>query len=85
MRHYPEQNPILRDLLPSITSPTQIVAGRHDELVPWSNSEYLNEVLPNSVIHPLDAGHFAWEQAADDYGRLVANWVSGGFRRVAAG
>jgi pimeloyl-ACP methyl ester carboxylesterase len=85
VRHYPEQNPILRDLLPSITTPTQIVAGRHDELVPWSNSEYLDDLLPNSEIHPLEAGHFAWEQAADDYGRLVADWVSGGYRRVAVG
>ena len=82
VRHYPEQNPVLRDLLPSITTPIQIVAGRDDDLVPWSNNEYLDELLPNSEIHPLDAGHFAWEQAADEYGRLVADWVSGGYRRV---
>jgi pimeloyl-ACP methyl ester carboxylesterase len=83
VRHYPEQNPVLHDLLPSITAPTQIVAGRHDDLVPWSNNEYLDDLLPNSEIHPLDAGHFAWEQAAEEYGRLVADWVSGGYRRVA--
>ena len=83
VRTYPEQNPVLRDLLPSITAPTQIVAGRHDDLVPWSNSEYLDDLLPNSEIHPLDAGHFAWEEAAEEYGRLVADWVSGGYRRVA--
>ena len=83
VRTYPEQNPVLRDLLPSITTPTQIVAGRHDDLVPWSNNEYLDDLLPNSQIHPLDAGHFAWEQAAEDYGRLVADWVSGGYQRVA--
>jgi pimeloyl-ACP methyl ester carboxylesterase len=83
VRHYPAQNPVLRDLLPSITTPTQIVAGRHDDLVPWSNNEYLDDLLPNSEIHPLDAGHFAWEQAAEEYGRLVADWVSGGYRRVA--
>jgi pimeloyl-ACP methyl ester carboxylesterase len=63
VRHYPEQNPVLRDLLPTITTPTQIVAGRDDELVPWSNNQYLAELLPNSEIHPLDAGHFAWEQS----------------------
>ena len=28
VRHYPEQNPVLRELLPTITTPTQIVAGR---------------------------------------------------------
>jgi pimeloyl-ACP methyl ester carboxylesterase len=34
VRHYPEQNPVLRDLLPTIATPTQIVAGRDDDLVP---------------------------------------------------
>jgi pimeloyl-ACP methyl ester carboxylesterase len=82
VRHYPEQNPVLRDLLPTITTPTQIVAGSDDDLVPWSNNEYLHDLLSNSEIHPLDAGHFAWEQAADDYGVLVSDWVSGGYRRV---
>jgi pimeloyl-ACP methyl ester carboxylesterase len=85
VRHYPEQNPVLRDLLPTITRPTQIVAGRDDDLVPWSNNQYLDDLLPNSEIHPLDAGHFAWEQAAEEYGRLVVDWVSGGYRRVEAG
>jgi pimeloyl-ACP methyl ester carboxylesterase len=85
VRHYPEQNPVLRDLLPSITTPTQIVAGRHDDLVPWSNNQYLDDLLPNSEIHPLNSGHFAWEQAAEEYGRLVADWVTGRYRRVVAG
>jgi NAD(P)-dependent dehydrogenase (short-subunit alcohol dehydrogenase family) len=85
VRHYPEQNPVLRDLLPTITMPTQIVAGRDDDLVPWPNNQYLDDLLPNSEIHTLDAGHFAWEQAADEYGRLVVDWVSGGYRRVAGG
>ena len=85
VRHYPEQNPVLRGLLPSITTPAQIVAGRDDDLVPWSNNQYLAELLPNSEIHPLDAGHFAWEQAAAEYGQLVVDWVSGGYRSVAAG
>ena len=84
VRHYPEQNPALRDLQPTITTPTQIVAWRADDLVPWSNNEYLHDLLPNSEIHPLDAGHFAWEQAAEEYGRLVAEWVGGGYRRVGA-
>jgi len=85
VRHYPERNPALRDLIPSIMTPIQVVAGRNDDLVPWSNNEYLHDLLPNSEIHRLDAGHFAWEQAAEDYGRLVADWVSGGYRRVVAG
>ena len=55
------------------------VSLHDDDLVPWSNNQYLDDLLPNSEIHPLDAGHFAWEQAAEEYGRLVLDWVSGGF------
>jgi len=84
VRHYPELNPVLRELLPAITTPTQIVAGRRDDLVPWSNNEYVNELVPKSEIHALDAGHFAWEQAAEEYGRLVAGWIEGGYLRAGA-
>ena len=80
-RHYPEQNPVLRGLLPWITTPAQIIAGREDDLVPWSNNEYLANQLPNGEIHPMNAGHFAWEQAPDEYGRLIVDWVTGGFQR----
>ena len=82
VRHYAEQNPVLRGLLPSITTPAQIVAGREDDLVPWSNNEYLADLLPNSEIHPLDAGHFGWEEASDEYGRLIVEWVTGGYQRL---
>ena len=85
VRHYPEQNAVLRDLLPTIATPTQIVAGRDDDLVPWSNNQYLDDLLPNSEIHPLNAGHFAWEQAPDEYARLIVNWIGGGYRRVTGG
>jgi pimeloyl-ACP methyl ester carboxylesterase len=84
VRHYPEQNPVLRDVLPTMATPTQILAERDDDLVPWSNNQYLHDLLPNSEIHPLNAGHFAWEQAPEEYGGLVAEWVSGGYRRVEA-
>jgi len=83
VRHYPEQNKVLGDLLPRITTPTQIVAGRSDDLVPWSNNQYLGDLLPNSEVHALEAGHFAWEETPEEYGRLVADWISGGYRRVA--
>jgi pimeloyl-ACP methyl ester carboxylesterase len=84
VRLYPEQNPVLRELLPTISTPTQIIAGQDDDLVPWSNNEYLHELVPNSELHALDAGHFAWEQAPDEYGRLIVDWVGGGYRRPGA-
>jgi pimeloyl-ACP methyl ester carboxylesterase len=83
VRHYPEQNKVLGDLLPRITTPTQVVAGRNDDLVPWSNNQYLGDLLPNSEVHPLEAGHFAWEETPEEYGRLVAEWINGGYRRLA--
>jgi pimeloyl-ACP methyl ester carboxylesterase len=84
VRHYPEQNAVLAELLPSIETPTQILGGRDDQLVPWSNNQYLHDHLPNSELHALDAGHFAWEEAPEEYGRLIAEWVGGGYRRVGA-
>jgi pimeloyl-ACP methyl ester carboxylesterase len=84
VRHYPEQNPVLRDLLATVTTPTQIIAGKHDDLVPWSNNEYLHQLLPHSEIRELDAGHYAWEQAPEEYGDLVVDWVTGRYRRLPA-
>src|ERR1700761_2640593 len=80
VRHYPEQNKVLQEFLPSIQTPTLILAGEHDDLVPWSNNQYLADTLPNSVAHRLDAGHFAWEEAAGEYGRLVSEWIAGGYK-----
>ena len=82
VRHYPAQNEVLADLLPRISTPTQIIAGDADSLVPWSNNQYLDDRLPNSEATKVDADHFAWEQAPEAYGRLVVDWVSGGYRRV---
>lgn len=84
VRHYDVQNEVLRELLPSILTPVQIVAGKNDDLVPWSNNQYLADLLPNSVAHALDAGHFAWEEAAGEYGRLVTEWVAGGYKSYSA-
>jgi pimeloyl-ACP methyl ester carboxylesterase len=84
VRHYPEQNQVLAGLLPTISTPTQIIAGRNDSLVPWSNNEYLHERLPHSEIHALDADHYAWEQAPAEYGRLIVDWVGGGYRALDA-
>ena len=53
-------------------------------MVPWSNNQYLDDLLPNSQIHPLDAGYFAWEEASEEYGRPIVDWVTGWFRQVAA-
>ena len=81
VRHYPEQNKLVQDFLPSIQIPTLILAGENDDLVPWSNNQFLADTMPNSVAHRLDAGHFAWEEAAGEYGRFVSEWIAGGYKK----
>jgi pimeloyl-ACP methyl ester carboxylesterase len=78
VRAYPTELPVLRDLLPEIQTPVQIIAGARDPAVPPVNGEFLHERLPNSKLDLLDAGHFTWEDAADQYAALVTSWWGGG-------
>jgi len=78
VRAYPTELPLLRDLLPEIRTPVQIIAGARDAAVPPVNAEFLDVRLPNSKLDILDAGHFTWEDAADEYAALVTSWWSGG-------
>jgi pimeloyl-ACP methyl ester carboxylesterase len=82
VRAYLTELPLLRDLLPEIQTPVQIIAGARDTAVPPVNAEFLAERLPNSKLDILDAGHFTWEDAADEYAALVTNWWSGGSTTV---
>jgi pimeloyl-ACP methyl ester carboxylesterase len=80
VRSYPTELPVLRDLLPQIQTPVQIIAGARDPAVPPINAEFLHERLPNSRLDLIvDAGHFVWEDAADDYAALVTSWWDGGY------
>jgi len=79
VRSYPTELPALRDLLPVMQAPVQIIAGRRDRAVPPVNAEYLRERLPNSRLDIIDAGHFTWEDAADEYASLVMTWWGGGY------
>jgi pimeloyl-ACP methyl ester carboxylesterase len=77
---YPVELEALRDVLPHIHTPVQIISGRRDPVVPPVNAEYLHERLPHSELHLIDAGHFIWEDAADEYAALVNAWWAGGYR-----
>jgi len=79
VRTYPAELPVLRDLLPQIQIPVQIVAGRHDPAVPTVNAEFLHQRLRYSKLDIIDAGHFTWEDAADEYAALVTTWWGGGY------
>lgn len=78
---YPTELEVLRDVLPDIQTPVQIIAGRRDAVVPPVNAVYLHERLPHSELHLIDSGHFAWEDAADDYAALLTTWWAEGFKK----
>jgi len=74
VRAYPTELPLLRDLLPEIQTPVLVIAGAHDPAVPPVNAEFLHERLPDSKLDTIDAGHFTWEDSADEYAALVTSW-----------
>jgi len=80
-RSYPQELPILGDLLSAIQTPVQLIYAQRDPLAPPVNGEYLHARLPNSKLASLDAAHFAWEDAADQYAALISSWVEGGYQR----
>jgi pimeloyl-ACP methyl ester carboxylesterase len=79
VRTYPTELPILRGLLPEIQTPVQIITGARDPVVPPVNAEFLHERLPKSKLDIIDAGHFIWEDAADQYASLITSWWGGGY------
>ena len=79
---YPTELPVLRDLLPTIQTPVQIFAGRRDRVVPLVNAEFLHQRLPLSTLAVLETGHWAWEDAAEEFAALVSAWWDGGYAAV---
>jgi pimeloyl-ACP methyl ester carboxylesterase len=79
VRAYPQELPVLRDLLPQIDTPVNIINGKRDPVVPPVNAEFLHQRLPKSKLDIIDAGHFIWEDAADEYAALVTTWWAGGY------
>jgi pimeloyl-ACP methyl ester carboxylesterase len=85
VRAYPTELPILAELLPHIETPVEIIGGLWDWAVPPSNHRYLHERLPKSNLDLIDAGHFTWEDAADEYARIVTGWWAGGYANAVSG
>jgi pimeloyl-ACP methyl ester carboxylesterase len=77
VRRYPEDLPALAELLRTITTPVTLINGGHDRVVPLANVEFLNERLPSSRVVVLDTGHFAWEEAPEQYAAAILEAVNG--------
>jgi pimeloyl-ACP methyl ester carboxylesterase len=85
VRSYPIELPALAAVLPILQTPVQIIAGKDDAAAPPGNAEFLAQRLPYSKLDILDAGHFTWEDAADEYAALVRRWWDGGYAVIGAG
>jgi pimeloyl-ACP methyl ester carboxylesterase len=83
VRRYPIELPVLRDLLPTIETPVQIISGRRDTVVPTVNADFLHERLPVSKLDLIDTKHWAWEDTADEYAAIVTGWWDGGYANPA--
>jgi pimeloyl-ACP methyl ester carboxylesterase len=76
VRSYPEQLPLLRDVLPEVHVPVRVFGATDDPLVPLSNARYLAERVPGSELTVLTARHFAWEEVPEEFASMVADWVT---------
>jgi pimeloyl-ACP methyl ester carboxylesterase len=76
VRSYPEQLPVLRDLLPGIQVSVHVFACADDPLVPVSNGEYLAQRIPGSRLTILPASHFAWEEIPGQFAALITDSVT---------
>jgi pimeloyl-ACP methyl ester carboxylesterase len=82
VRDYPSSLPRLAKRLGEVTVPCQITVGRHDPFVPVSNAEGLHKGLRKNNLNVLDCGHFVWEDAAAEYGRLASDFIKGGYAKL---
>ena len=80
VQSYPTELEALREVLPQVQTPVQIISGRRDAVVPLVNAEYLHDRLPHNALHVVDAGHFIWEDAAEEYAAVVNAWWAEGFK-----
>lgn len=82
VRDYPQSLPRLAKRLHEITVPCQITVGRNDPFVPVSNAKGLQKALPKNKLNVLDCGHFVWEDAASEYGKLACDFITGGYAKL---
>ena len=66
----------------SIQTPVLVIYRSNEPLVAPENAEVLGRSLPHVQVNPLDAGHFAWEDKADEYAAAVRSWIEGGYQKV---
>jgi pimeloyl-ACP methyl ester carboxylesterase len=82
VRAYIPDLPKLEPKLPGIATPTLIIAGENDPIVPPANGQFLADRLPHNRYVLLDAQHRVWEEAASEYTEALVAWFGGGYRSL---
>lgn len=82
VRGYIHDCPKLEPLLSKITTPSLIISGKNDTIVPPVNVQFLAERLPNNRHLLLDAEHRVWEEAAKEYTETITAWFDGGYHAL---
>ena len=74
-------NEDLRDLLPSVRSPTLLIWGARDTATPLQAGETMHRLLPGSRLEVLPAaGHFAWVDDWSGFIRALSDFLGGAQR-----
>jgi pimeloyl-ACP methyl ester carboxylesterase len=69
-------NPTLPHLLGGVVTPTLVVWGRDDRIVPLECGERFAKALPNARLHVMEhTGHFVEMERPDELARLVCDFV----------
>ncbi len=76
VRGYIQDSSKLEPLLSKIKTPTLIIAGKNDKIVPPENGKFLAERLPNNRNILLDAEHRIWEEASNEFNDAITLWVN---------
>lgn len=70
--------PMTGSLIPLLQMPTLLLWGTFDRVIPISWGRYVNTLSHHlTLVEVEDAGHFFYDERADDLHDLVARWVAG--------
>jgi 3-oxoadipate enol-lactonase len=64
-----------RPLLPKISAPTLVIAGRHDPATPLEGNEYIRDHIPGAKIAVLEAAHIANFEQPQAYADTVLGFL----------
>ena len=64
-----------RELLPKISAPTLVIAGKHDPATPPEANEYISKHIPRAQLALLDAAHLSNIEQPDAYTNAVLGFL----------